>query len=199
MFQGYLRVLGRPEQDLTEEVKNLKRLEDDADVLTHDITEYLVRTSAAEISPENARAVSRMVRIASELEEISDVIYRLVQITARKYRKERAFGEQASLNVSDLAATVVEMIDFYEAVLKSGHASEDDVARAEAMEVKTDRLRKQYNKASMERMSAAESSVKTEMITVDLHNQFELIGNYALSVVKNAHFLGREDESSDEE
>ncbi|MDF1657859.1 MAG: Na/Pi cotransporter family protein [Verrucomicrobiales bacterium] len=198
MFRGYLRVLEQPDQDLTEEVKNLKRLEDDADMLTHDITEYLVRTSAAEISPENARAVSRMVRIASELEEISDVIYRLVQITARKYKKERAFGNEASLNVSDLAATVVEMIEFYEAVLKSGHASEDDVARAEALEVKTDRLRKQYNKASMERMSSTEGSVKTEMISVDLHNQFELIGNYALSVVKNAHFLKGEEEPFDE-
>lgn len=198
MFRGYLRVLEQPDQDLTEEVKNLKRLEDDADMLTHDITEYLVRTSAAEISPENARAVSRMVRIASELEEISDVIYRLVQITARKYKKERAFGNEASLNVSDLAATVVEMIEFYEAVLKSGHASEDDVARAEALEVKTDRLRKQYNKASMERMSSTEGSVKTEMISVDLHNQFELIGNYALSVVKNAHFLNGEEEAFEE-
>ncbi|MCB1079229.1 MAG: Na/Pi symporter, partial [Verrucomicrobiae bacterium] len=83
MFQGYLEVFKNPAVDLSEEVKRLKALEDAADVLTHDITEYLVRTSAAEISPENARSVTRMLRIVSELEEISDAIYRLIQITQR--------------------------------------------------------------------------------------------------------------------
>ena len=198
MFEGYLKVLDQPEKDLTEDVQLLKRLEDDADVLTHDITEYLVRTSAAELSPENARAVSRMVRIASELEEISDVIYRLVQITARKYRKERAFGQQATMNVTDLASAVVEMITLYETVLKSGGADEDSVNQAEALEVKTDKLRKLYNKASMSRMAEAESSVKTEMITVEIHNQFELIGNYALSVVKNAYYLNNDEEGAED-
>ena len=60
MFEGYLAVFNDPNTDLSAEVKRLKALEDDADVLTHDITEYLVRTSAANLSAENARSVGRM-------------------------------------------------------------------------------------------------------------------------------------------
>jgi phosphate:Na+ symporter len=194
MFNHYLNVLSHPDEDLSEEVKLLKKLEDDADGLTDDITEYLVRTSAAEISTENARAVSSMVRIASELEEISDVIYRLVQITARKYRNDRAFGEEAAANVTDFANAIVEMIATYELALKSGGVSEETVERAAELEQKTDRLRKAYNKASMQRMASTENAVKTEMITVEIHNQFELIGNYALSIVKLAYGIHHEEE-----
>ena len=107
MFIGYLDVFKNPAADLSSEVKRLKALEDEADVLTHDITEYLVRTSAAEISQENARSVTRMLRIVSELEEISDAIYRLIQITQRKYEKGRAFGDEATDNVLIFATKIV--------------------------------------------------------------------------------------------
>ncbi|MCB1093545.1 MAG: Na/Pi cotransporter family protein, partial [Verrucomicrobiae bacterium] len=110
MFQGYLEVFKNPAVDLSEEVKRLKALEDAADVLTHDITEYLVRTSAAEISPENARSVTRMLRIVSELEEISDAIYRLIQITQRKYTKGRAFGDEATASILAFAEKIMELI-----------------------------------------------------------------------------------------
>jgi len=194
MFMGYLDVLRQPDTDLTQEIQKLKRWEDDADMLTHDITEYLVLTSAAEISTENARAVSRMVRIASELEEISDIIYRLVQITRRKYRKDRDFGEEATANVNRFADTVMEMIDLYESVLKADGATDENLARAEELERETDRMRKRFNKASMARMAQAGNAVKTEMITIELHNQFELIGNYALAVVRTAYYLTHSDE-----
>lgn len=197
MFDGYLNVLNHPDRDLSDEVHQIKKLEDDADLLTHDITEYLVRTSAAELSTDNARAVSRMVRIASELEEISDVIYRLVQITVRKYNKDRAFGDEANLNVTQLAGVVAETIDNCEAALKSSGPDDAILERAVELEEKTDQLRKAYNKASMRRMGVEGNSVKTEMITVEIHNQFELIGNYALSVVRTAYQLNHEDEDED--
>lgn len=197
MFERYLKVLQNPDLDLSDDVKQLKKWEDDADILTHDITEYLVRTSAAEISTENARAVSRMVRIVSELEEISDIIYRLVQITRRKYRKDRNFSEHASGNVMKLANKVSEMIDLYKLVLEAGGATEENLECAEKLEQETDRLRKQFNRESMERMGEEGNTVQTEMITIEIQNQFESIGNYALAVVRTAYYLTHEEEIPD--
>ncbi|MAS94992.1 MAG: Na/Pi cotransporter [Verrucomicrobiales bacterium] len=197
MFSSYVEVLQNPDRDLTDQVKLLKKWEDDADALTHDITEYLVRTSAAEISTENARAVTRMVRIASELEEISDIIYRLVQITRRKYRKDHEFSEEAAANVIKLASVVTKMIDLYGRVLDTGGSTLQNLELALELENETDKLRKQYNRASMERMSDGENKVKVEMITIEIHNQFELIGNHALSVVRAAYFLTHEEEIPD--
>jgi phosphate:Na+ symporter len=196
MFVGYLDVFKNPAADLSSEVKRLKALEDEADVLTHDITEYLVRTSAAEISQENARSVTRMLRIVSELEEISDAIYRLIQITQRKYEKGRAFGDEATDNVLIFATKIVELIDLYSEVLLTG-ASETKLHQAQEIEKATDKLRKQYNKQAMKRMTETADSVKTEMLTIDMNNQFELIANYGLNVVQSAYYLLKHDEIPD--
>jgi phosphate:Na+ symporter len=196
MFLGYLEVFKNPAADLSSEVKRLKALEDEADVLTHDITEYLVRTSAAEISQDNARSVTRMLRIVSELEEISDAIYRLIQITQRKYIKGRAFGDEATDNVIIFATKIVELIDLYSEVLVTG-ASEAKLQQAREIEKATDKLRKQYNKQAMKRMAETADSVKTEMLTIDMNNQFELIANYGLNVVQSAYYLLKHDEIPD--
>lgn len=196
MFLGYLEVFKNPAADLSAEVKRLKALEDEADVLTHDITEYLVRTSAAEISQENARSVTRMLRIVSELEEISDAIYRLIQITQRKYEKGRAFGDEATDNVLVFASKIVELIDLYSEVLVTG-ASEAKLHKAQEIENTTDKLRKQYNKQAMKRMAETADAVKTEMLTIDMNNQFELIANYGLNVVQSAYYLLKHDEIPD--
>ncbi len=194
MFSTYCTVLKNPDKDLAAEVRQLKTWEDEADVLTHDITDYLVRTASAEISTENARAVTRMVRIASELEEISDTIYRLAQITRRKYRKERAFGEAASANVIQFTEKITEMIELYCETLEAEGATQEHVKLAEQLERETDGMRKQFNKESMKRMNEEPGSVQTEMITIEIHNQFELMGNYALAVVRTAYFLTHEDD-----
>lgn len=193
MFQGYLKVFKQPETDLSEEVRHLKGLEDEADILTHDITEYLVRTSAAEISPENARAVTRMLRIVAELEEVSDAIYRLIQITQRKYRKQRLFGEEATSTVLAFADRISELIDLYIDVLDT-EADEEKLKRATELERETDKLRKQFNKEAMSRMKEPDKEVKTEMVTIDINNQFEQIANYGLNVVQTAFYLLNEDE-----
>lgn len=193
MFEGYLEIFRNPETKLGEEVKRIQRLEDEADVLTHDITEYLVRTSAADISQENARSVSRMLRIASELEEVSDAIYRLVQITQQKYAKNREFVEEATENVLVFADKIVELIALYLDVLEHG-ATEEKLHRAEEIERQTDKFRKQFNKRAMKRMRRPDNGVKVEMIAIDMNNQFELIANYGLNVVQTAFYLVHEDE-----
>lgn len=193
MFGGYLDVFNDPETDLTAEVKRLKSLEDDADVLTHDITEYLVKTSAANLSPDNARSVGRMLRIVSELEEISDAIFRLIQITSQKYSKNRALKEEAARKVREFADQILQLIELYMKVLVAG-ATEEDLKKAEALEKQTDKLRRQHNKEAMKRMALDNSTVKTEMVVIDMNNQFELIANYGLNVVQTAFYLENEDE-----
>ncbi|MEC5127733.1 Na/Pi cotransporter family protein [Verrucomicrobiales bacterium BCK34] len=193
MFKGYLNILQNSETDLGAEVNRLKKLEDDADVMTHDITEYLVKTSAAELSGENARSVSRMLRIVSELEEVSDAIYRLVQITQKKYTKNRSFNDEGYASIMEFSGKIVELIDLYMDTLANG-ASEEKLRLAEAIENTTDKMRKQFNKRAMRRMSTEPDSVKVEMIAIDMNNQFELIANYGLNVVQTAFYIEHEGE-----
>ena len=137
-----------------------------------------------------------MLRIVSELEEVSDAIFRLIQITCQKYSKNRDLQEDATNKVREFADQIVQLIDLYTEVLSEG-ATEESLQKAEALEKQTDRLRKQHNKEAMKRMSLDNSTVKTEMVVIDMNNQFELIANYGLNVVQTAFYLEHEDEVPD--
>lgn len=193
MFTGCMEVFRNPHIDLTDEVKRLKAMEDAADILTHDITEYLVRTSSAEISPENARAVSRMLRIAAELEEITDAAYRLIQATKRRYAKGRVLEGESTAGTLELSGKVLEMIELYSDILAS-QATAVKLRKAEELERSIAKLRKQHNKLATAHMTAAPESVKAELITIDINNQLDMIASHGLNVVQSAYYLVAHDE-----
>lgn len=59
-------------------------------------------------------------------------------------------------------------------------------------------LSKQYNKQAMKRMTEIASSVKTEMLTIDMNNQFDLLANYdGLNVVQSVSYLLKHEEILD--
>jgi Na+/phosphate symporter len=137
-----------------------------------------------------------MLRIVSELEEISDSIFRLIQITQRKYVKGRVFGDEATLSVITFAEKIVELISLYSDVLVTG-ADEEKLRKAQEIERTTDKLRKQCNKRAIKRMAETADAVKTELLTIDMNNQFELIANHGLNVVQSAYYLLNHDEIPD--
>jgi hypothetical protein len=49
----------------------------------------------------------------------------------------------------------------------------------------------------MARMSADPTTVKAEMVVIEMNNQFELIANYGLNVVQTAFYLEHYDDIPD--
>lgn len=193
MFDGYVNVFQNPDQDLTTKVQFLKDLEDDADILTHDITEYLVRCSTAELSPKNAQTVARMLRVVSELEEICDAIYRLVKLTQRKYDKKRVFSAEITADIEQHTLVVSDLIEVYRK--KMGRpVSESDLATAMRLEGKSNRHRKKFNKAAMKQMQD-NVPVQTGMLSIEMNNHLEQIADHALHVVQTAYYETHEDEA----
>lgn len=193
MFDGFLKVFRQPEEDLSITVQSLKDLEDDADILTHDITEYLVRCSSAELSPKNAQTVARMLRTVSELEEISDAIYRLIKLIERKYKKKRAFSDETTADIEEHSQVISELIDLYRAKLCQP-VSEADLAQATELEEKTNHHRKQFNKAAMKQMQK-DVPVQTGMLSIEMNNHLEQIADHALHVMETAYYETHGDEA----
>ncbi|NOX98695.1 MAG: Na/Pi cotransporter family protein [Verrucomicrobia bacterium] len=193
MFDGYVRIFQSPDEDLSKMVQALKDLEDDADILTHDITEYLVRCSAAELSPRNAQTVARMLRIVSELEEICDAIYRLVKLTQRKYEKKRAFSDKTTADIQEHSLVISELIDLYRSILCLP-VSEEALALATELEATTNKHRKQFNKAAMKQMQK-DVPVQTGMLSIEMNNHLEQIADHGLRVMQLAYYETHEDEA----
>lgn len=186
MFGGFVEVFNNPTEDLSDRVLELRAMEDEADEMTEEITEYLVRCSAAEIGQRNATEVSQMIRIAAELETITDTVFRLVKFAQRRYRKDRAFPAEAVAGIRGYAALVGGFIDLYNAQMFQP-VSAEMLRDAEELEDRIDAQRKKLNRESMERMRQPEPDLKTEILNMEINNHLEKIGNFSLNVMQALH------------
>ncbi len=189
MFDGFVRVLNEPHEDLSADVASLKEMEDQCDELLHDITSYLIQCSSHEIGAENAARITAMLRIVSEHEEATDRIYRMVKIVQRKYKKGRQFSEEQHRELSALCFQVRVMLDFCANAL-SGVTGEM-LENANRTEDRIDGLRKRHNKGAVRRMQDG-GEVPTEMLYTEINNHLEAVGNHALNIIQSAE---RSDES----
>jgi phosphate:Na+ symporter len=183
MFAGYSEVFDHPERDMSDQVNTLKAMEDEADMMMHDITEYLVRCTSKEVSPHLSERITGLLRMTAELEECSDAIYRLIKIAERRYNKGRQFSEEQLLTIRELAALISEFLSFCEDLIL-GQISPAETQKAEDIREKIKSLTKSSNKAAMGRM--AEGNVKVEMLNIDTNNQLNVIANHLMHVVQTS-------------
>jgi phosphate:Na+ symporter len=181
MFDGLVDVMGRPTEDLSQRVTELKQMEDTSDEMLHDITTYLIQCSTHEIGTGNAARITAMLRVVAEFEEATDRIYRLVKIVERKYKKGRDFGE---IQTKDLAAVTMQVRALLDVACNSlSEVTAEVLEKAQAIEDRVDSLRKRNNKAAALRMQGG-AVVQTEMIFIDINNHLEAVANHALNVVR---------------
>jgi phosphate:Na+ symporter len=181
MFDGLVDVLGRPNEDLTSRVVELKQMETTCDEMLHDITSYLIQCSAHEIGTNNALKVTAMLRVVSEFEEATDRIYRLVKIVQRKYQKGHELTPLHQRELEAISMQVRALLD----VACNSLAGVDGAVLERAIEIedRVDKLRKRHNKAATQRMQDG-ALVPTEMIFIDLNNHLEAVANHALNIVQ---------------
>ncbi len=182
MFAGFVEVLVNPHADLSEKVGDLKHMETTCDGMLDDITSYLILCSSHEINRDNAARISAMLRIASELEEATDRIYRLVKVVQRKYDKNVNFQPLHDDEVSALCREVGDLLQTSSASLSG--VDQPLMNQARQIEDRINSLRKSHNKASVKRMQEG-GDVPTEMIFTEINNHLEAIGNLAMNVLQN--------------
>jgi phosphate:Na+ symporter len=186
MFDGFVSVLKRPDEDLTHEVVALKAMEDECDVLLHDITSYLIQCSSHEIGAANAGRITSMLRVVSEYEEATDRIYRLVKSLQRKHKEKRVFGAEHDREISALCGQVRAILDLCGNALSGVNGEMLD--HANQLEDRIDKLRKQHNQGAIKRMQSG-ADVPTEMVYTELNNHLEAIGNHSLNIIQSAELL----------
>lgn len=189
MIQDFLKMLDEPSLNLEARVAHAAQLEDDTDFMMHDITEYLIRCSTSELSDSHAHAITGIIRVVTEFEEIADCEFRLMKLLERKVHKQHAMDPEVMSSFRDHAKAVEEFIDFYSLRLFRPITAAD-LKQANKLENAIDAHRRQLNRRAMARMQAG-GDIKAEMLNVDVSNQLEKIGNHALNVIEAAHEMSQ--------
>lgn len=185
MLRGFRQMLDDPGADIAAIVENGQKQEDEADLMMHDITDYLVRCSINELSDSHSTKITGMLRVVAEFEEISDCGFRLMKLLQRKYKKQHPMPAEVVDGLKAHTEAVYELIEFCEQHLSKPITAED-LKKAKALEDAIDDQRHQFNRAAMVRMQDG-GDIRAEMLNIDLSNQLEKIGNHALNVVETAH------------
>ena len=181
MFDGFIDVFEHPAEEMSAQVKALKEIEDDTDIMMQEITEYLVRCSSKDIGTQNATRIAGMLRITQELEECVDCIYRLVKLNERRYKKGRTIAADQVEELREYAGNTSRFINFADKHLLQPITPElESEAREMLANAKT--MRKTFNKTAMNRMTGGD--VQLEMLNIDLNNHFQAASNHVMHVVQ---------------
>jgi phosphate:Na+ symporter len=180
MFRGFLEVYDKPDEDMSEKVKELKKLEEISDQIDEDLTAYLVRCSSDQLSAQSTLRVTSMMRIVTELEDICDCNYRLVLLAVRKYRNKRRLPSKTQEEIRMYSDEVLRFIQFYREKLHSP-LSDDDLKTASKMEKSIAHSLNKLREQAVDRIQAT-GEVKSEMLYVDILSHFDKIGNHAFNI-----------------
>ena len=181
MFKGFKNVFDHPSADLSAEVSRLKDMEEEADLMMQDITEYLINCVARDMNDSNASNIAAMIRIVAELEEATDCIYRLVKLTEKKYNKTYQFTDHHVKQVGQITAVVGQALNAVENYLLR-RTPPEVITSVKSLEAQSSDMRKTFNKQAVKRMS--EGDIRIEMLYTDVNNQLMALANHAIGVME---------------
>ena len=157
---------GIPEQELGDEVEDLKKLEDYTDQMQEQLSRFLASIAMDNINAQTAININSMVRTVHELESMGDSCYNLILLTQRKYDKKILFPDIAMEELKPFTETVVEFIGFIRKHINK-HLSKNEMETALGLEDRTDQYRNILKKAARKRIQKG-SDVKTELLYIDI-------------------------------
>ncbi|MCH6257545.1 Na/Pi cotransporter family protein [Puniceicoccaceae bacterium K14] len=184
MFNKFLYLYEHHEEDLSKNVKELNAMEEEANGLTDELTDYLISCSSDKMADSTRTLASSYIRVVNELEEICDCCHRLTTRAVKRYRRDRYEPKRSEEDVIQFGETVNRFIDFYRSKLES-EVSAQDMEISLDFEKLINSKRKNLRRRSVNRMIKSQDSIKAELIHFDIVNTFERIANHSQNIIES--------------
>lgn len=165
------------------DMKKLQRIqerEDAIDKMDVTVTNFLVKIGNLEITEQESKNVTVLLKIDSELEKIGDYAYKFSKLIENMNEKEQEF----SINADKELKIMYNMVE--ETILKTLKAIEgkekDVVIEIEALKQLAERYREEYKICHIERMKAKQCSVETGMAFMEILTVYERIIGHCINI-----------------
>ena len=126
--------------------------------------------------------VTRLLRVISCLEEMSDECYSISRLLEKSVRKDCVFNEKEMNKLIPYVGQVEEFLSLIEGQLGRSPTSEQK-ARASELEDNIDKSRKKLNKLGRKHIKAG-GNVRSELLFIDLVRRIEKLGDYCFDIAK---------------
>ncbi len=181
MFRHFETVLLNPDYEAVERlVSDLTQKEAYADQMREGIARFLVECARQRLNPKTERKIPLLLHIIDDLEEMTDECYGLGILLQRSVQKKMHFDKKEREQLIPYVSLVREFLHFVEQHYGKPFTREQ-MSMAQTLEDRIDELRDQLRKRARKRLKSG-SSVKTELLFIDLVRKIEKLGDRAYSI-----------------
>ena len=160
--------------------EEIERLEDEVDKYEDAAGTYLVKLSAANLTPENSREVTKLLHTIGDLERISDHAVNIAKSLQEMSDKKLSFSEQANRELETMIKAVSEIT-----ALSHECFTKTDLKTAylvEPLEQVIDYLKAEIKKGHIQRLQKEECTIEMGFILSDLITNLERISDHCSNI-----------------
>ncbi len=179
MLRGVLTVMKEDDLRLSED---LRRLDDKVDELYTAIKYYLTKVSRNALGENESRRWSDIVTFTINMEQIADIIERvLLDIEDKKIKKNRNFSEAGMSEICDLHARLLDNLRLAMSVFLNG--SIKDAKKLLEEKTRFRDLERVYARTHIDRLSDNTlQSIETSSLHLDLISELKRINSHICSI-----------------
>lgn len=179
MLLGIPDVIRNNDEDLAQ---RLRRMDDEVDELYSSIKYYLTKISRDDLGEEESRRWADIISFTINMEQIGDIIERVLQdIEEKKIKKGRQFSEAGMAEITELHQRLVSNLRLGMSVFLNGNVR--DAQRLLEEKVHFRNLERAYATSHLMRLSdRAVNSMETSSLHIDLISDLKRINSHISSI-----------------
>lgn len=182
MFVDFRKLLAAPPKDLSKDIARFKQMEDYADQMREELSSFLLQCAGHEMSAASSANIGVMLRLVTELEDITDDCFSLVMLL------EKAASRNLDMDKDELHALgpYTQLVEDFLRFVKNNiekTINAEQLANATRLEESIDDFRSDLKKKARKRMQQG-ANVKAELIFIDVIRHIEKIGDHAFGIAR---------------
>ncbi len=186
MFKRYRTLFNNPNVDMGGEVKALKRMEEYADQMQEQLSDFCVHLLQDSQTPTNASSLNCLIRVMDELESITDSCYNLIILSERRYNNQWQFAPEISEKLQEYESLVQEFLDYIRDHMDRT-LTKSEMQRANDFEQKINEWRYALSDVIQNRLNTGVADVKVELLALEKVRHLEHIGDYCTNIAEAYH------------
>lgn len=161
---------------------SVDRKERAVDSLQEAITNYLMKLTQVQLSPEQANKIPSLLHSVNDIERIGDHSENLVELAERKIEQSLPFSNEAIAELKDMYNKVLKMCDKITEALESNRVEDAQVALE--MEDEINKLTEILRQNHIQRLGEGKCFVISGIVFLDMVSNFEKIGDHLANVAE---------------
>jgi phosphate:Na+ symporter len=163
-------------------VESIMQTEELINFLNHQITRYLVKINALEISREDAKYIGRLFHVVNDIERIGDHAQNIAEAAMSETNDNLVLTETAKNELKNMLDTVLRLLDKSVAIFEQQKLDIETAKKIEALEDETDALKDAYQMSHIERLNNGECEMRAGMLFINTLVDFERVGDHAENI-----------------